>query len=310
LAHQLHLQGANGEYWDDVDCVHREIEAVRKLVEGKFPDVGVQEYHLDEWSYYIPYAGMGSQVAHFYYMDLAGLDRAAKTQPPKYLNGILLSPRTPRAAYWAWAEYAKQDGGVRLVTETNDRCLVGLASRHDESKIVRALVARAKKMAAADPPESAPHWKWGDRVPPKPPVKVRVDFEGLPLSGEVEVTILRLPSGYGPLYEDELAPLTTTTVMSVVEGKLMVELADVVEDNVLSIVIGPKGTREREKTEAVKWATAKPDGAAAKGERELHREATAKAAEAAKTGTIRIACGAALAFVRSGRQRLVRRPGV
>ena len=35
---------------------------------------------------------------------------------PNLLGGILIDPHTPRAAYWVWAEYAKQDAGLRLVT--------------------------------------------------------------------------------------------------------------------------------------------------------------------------------------------------
>ena len=288
-------RGPNGEYWDEVDGVQREIENVRKLVETKYPMVGVEAYHIDEWGYYLPQTGMGAQVAYFYYMDLAGLDRAAKTGPPYMMSGTRISPGTPRAAYWAWAEYAKQDGGVRLVTETNDRNLVCLASRHDEGKIVRALVGRAKKQSMADPADDAPNWKWGDSAPAKPPVAAKIDFEGIPLSGKAEVTILRLPPGTGPLYEDELEALTTTAMMDVVDGKLTIELADVVEDNAFSIVIGPEGTREKDKTQDAQRAKAKREGGAERSERELHKEATAKAEEAAKEGTIRIVCGSAFA---------------
>lgn len=139
-----------------------------------------------------PEAGSGTQIAYFYYMDLGGIDRAARAtyDSPNLLGGILIDPHTPRAAYWAWAEYAKQEGGVRLVTETNDRCLVALASRHDEEKTVRALVARAKRQTIIDPPEGG----IGNSQPgAKPPVKVRIDFEGLPIS-LVNSQLLRIPA--------------------------------------------------------------------------------------------------------------------
>ena len=283
-------KGPNGMYWDEVDSVHRQIEAVRELVETKFPMVGVEEYHIDEWGYYLPYTGMGVQIAYFYYMDLAGVDRVAKTGPPYMMSATRISPQTPRAAYWAWVEYAKQDGGVRLVATTNDRNVVCVASRHDDEKVVRALVGRARGHAMADPAESAPEWKWGDNPPAKPPVNAKIDFEGIPLPGKAEVTILRLPPDSGPLYEDELDERTTTTMMDVTDGKLTVELADVVEDNAFSIVIGPEGTREKEKAEGAKWAKAKPEGGAEKGERELHKEATAKAREGVEAGVIRVNC--------------------
>jgi len=235
-------KGPNGHYWDEVDSVHRQIEAVRKLVETKYPMVGVEEYHIDEWGYYLPYTGMGVQIAYFHYMDLAGVDRVAKTGPPYMMSATRISPDTPRAAYWAWVDYAKQDGGLRLVTETNDRNFVAVASRHDDEKIVRAVVGRAKRHSMADPAEDAPAWKFGDQPPAKPPVAAKIDFEGIPLSGKAELTILRLPPGSGPLYEDELEALTTKTVMDVTDGKLTVELADVVEDNAFSIRIAPLGT--------------------------------------------------------------------
>ena len=289
--------GPNGAYWDEVDSAWREIDEVRRLVETKYPLLGIKEYHIDEWGYYLPQTGMGAQVAYFYYMDLAGVDRAAKTGPPYVMSGTRISPRTPRAAYWMWVEYAKQEGGTRLVTTTDDRNLVCLASRHDDEKIIRALVGRAKHQAMADPPETAPPWKWGDHPPAKPPVVARVDIEGIPLEGRAEVTILRLPPGTGPLYEDELDALTTTKMMNVKNGSLTIRLGDVAEDNVFSIVIGPKGTRAKEKAEAAKWTTSAPPKGPGKSERKRHEEATAKAEKAAGMGVIRIACGAYLAFV-------------
>ena len=288
-------RGPNGSYRDEVDYVQKNINEMREMVETKFPMVGVEAYHLDETGYYLPQTGMGAHIAYFYYMDLAGLDRAAKTGPPYMMSATRISPDTPRAVYWAWVDYAKQDGGLRLVTETDDRNLVCLASRHDEGKIVRALVARAKKQAMADPPESAPNWKAGSQAPAKPPVAAKIDFEGIPLSDKAEVTILRLPPGHGPLYEDDLEALTATTMMNVTGGKLTIELADVIEDNAFSIVIGPEGTREKERAEAAKWAKTKPKKRAEKGEREVHREATAKAAQAAKEGAIRVNCASFLA---------------
>ena len=289
-------KGPNGEYWEEADYVWKNIDQMRELVETEYPMLGVEQYHIDEWGYYLPQTGMGAHIAYFYYMDLAGLDRAAKTGPPYMMSATRISPDTPRAAYWAWVDYAKQEGGVRLVTETNDRNLVAIASCHDEEKVVRAVVGRAKRQSMANPAGDAPAWKWGDHAPAKPPVSAKIDFEGLPLSGKAEVTILRLPHGTGPLYEDELAELTTTSMMDVEGGRLTIELADVVEDNAFSIVIGPKGTREKDKAQDAQWAKAKSEEDDEKGERELHKEATAKAKEAAKAGTVRIACGSAFAY--------------
>ena len=289
-------KGSNGEYWDEVDCVHRQIENVRKLVENKFPMVRVETYHLDEWGYYLEYTGLGAQIAYLYYMDLAGLDRAAKTGPPYMMSATRISPETPRAADWAWVEYAKQDGGLRLVTETNDRCFVALASRHDEEQIMRALVGRAKHQSLAAPPEAAPNWKWGDDPPAKPPVTATIDFAGLPIAGQAEVSILRLPPGTGPLYEDELDGLTTTQMMNVTGGGLTIKLEDIAENTVFSIIIGPEGTYEKEKAEAQRWAEPAGEEEGQLSERELHHQGTQKAKQAAAAGAIRIACGAALAF--------------
>ena len=292
----IYGNGPNGQYMVDVDGVQKEIEDVKKLVETKYPMVGVEAYHIDETGYYLPQTGIGAHIAYFYYMDLAGLDRAAKTGPPYMMSGTRISPDTPRAAYWAWVDYAKQDGGVRLITETDDRNLVCLASRHDDGKIVRALVARAKKQEMADPPESASNWKWGDSAPAKPPVSAKIDFEGIPLSGPAEVTILHLPSGDGPFYENDLDTVTTTTMMNVTGGKLTVNLQDIAENNVVSIVIGPKGTRAQQLKDDEQWQIAKPTPGDEPSERELHQAATAKAEKAAAAGTIRIACGALFAY--------------
>jgi len=176
------------------------------------------------------------------------------------------------------------------VTETNDRNFVAVASRHDDEKIVRAVVGRARRHSMADPAESAPAWKFGDQPPAKPPVVAKIDFEGIPLSGKAEVTILRLPPGSGPLYEDDLEALTTTTMMDVTDGKLTIELADVVEDNAFSIVIGPEGTRVREVERDAQWTKAEPEKGAEKSERELHKETTAKAREGAAAGVFRVNC--------------------
>ncbi len=289
-------KGPNGEYWVDVDGVQKQIEEVRKLVETKYPMVGVEAYHIDESGYYLPQTGIGAHIAYFYYMDLAGLDRAAKTGPPYMMSGTHISPGTPRAAYWAWVDYAKQDDGLRLVTETDDRNLVCLASRHDDEKIVRALIARPKKQAMADPPESAPNWKWGDGFPDKPSVTATIAFEGLPLSGEAEVTILRLPTGSGPLFEDELKALTTKTMMNVVDGKLTLQLEEFTQDSVRSIVIGPEGTHAQQLEADERWRIAAPEPGGEPGERELHQAATAKAEQAAAAGTTRIICGALFSY--------------
>ena len=154
-----------------------------------------------------------------------------------------------------------------------------------------------KKQARADPPESAPNWKFGDHPPAKPPVAARIDFEGLPIAGQAEVTVLRLPAGDGPLYEDELDGVTTTSMMEVVDGKLTVQLENVVEDNVFSIAIGPQGTRKKQMQSDAKWSKAKPKAGAAMSERELHKQATAKAERAAKAGVMRVNCGAWLGYI-------------
>lgn len=112
-----------------------------------------------------------------------------------------------------------------------------MASRHDEEKTVRALVARAKRQTIIDPPEGG----IGNSQPgAKPSVKVRIDFEGLPICGKAEISVLRLPWGDGPLWEDELDALTKVGVRNVRRGKLTLVLDNVVENEVFSIWIGPE----------------------------------------------------------------------
>ncbi len=142
----------------------------RKIVEEEFPDLGIKEYHVNEWG--TPDVGPGTQVAFFYYLDLAGIDRAAKAHwGDWYLDGLLLSDATtPRTAYWAWVAYA-EGTGMRLITRTDDKRVVALASR-DEQDNVRVLIGRARNPAG-----------------PQPSVKAKVIFRGLSFKGRTaEVT--------------------------------------------------------------------------------------------------------------------------
>jgi len=271
------------------DKAHKNIMDVRRLVEEKYGDLGIREYHIDEWGYTVQETGPGTQIAYFYYFDLAGVDRAAKAHWTQGdLDGILVSAKTPRTSYWCWAEYAKQKGGVRLATETDDRCVVALASRHDEAREMRVLVARSKRHTGE---ESAQKLS---------PANVKIDIGGVPLRGKAEVTIRRLGPHDGPMWEEEFDERATTKMVDLADSRLSLSLADVAENEVISILVGPEGTREKEKAADAQWTKVKPDEKGARGERELHKEATAKAREAAGAGTIRIACGAALAFTDAG----------
>ena len=190
------------------DKVHQNIEAIRKLVDSKYAMLDVQEIHIDEWGEGLESTGPGTQVAFFYYMDLAGVSRAAPASYGSFLDGLLIGKPAgvygdrapsvmgrgihryeyiPSTSYWVWVEYAKQEGGVRLATETDDRCVVTLASRHDETREVRALLARARR----------------DNNAPKglPPAKVTVDFAGIPISGKAELAILKLGPDNGAMWE-------------------------------------------------------------------------------------------------------------
>jgi hypothetical protein len=166
-------------------------------------------------------------LAFFYYFDLGGVDRAARAfWTYDDLDGLLADSKTPRSSYWAWKAYA--DGtGLRLISQTNDRCLVAIASRDDAAKTVRAVVARSKR-------DTGP-----DFARTRPPVQARVDFEGIPAQGEARVTVLRLGPGYDALREEDLPALTTTTTITVSNGRLSLPLDKVAENEVYSITIAP-----------------------------------------------------------------------
>ena len=222
------------------DLARKAIEEVRNLVQSKYHMLGVKEYHIDEWGSTIDMTGPGTQIAYFYYLDLAGIDRAAKALwTVDDLGGILVNPKIPRTSYWAWKEYAAGDG-VRLITNTNDRCVVAIASRDDKTKTVRALVARSKRYSGAELSRKLP------------PVKTTVDFEGLPISGDSEVTILHLGPGDGPVWGEDLPKLTTWKLMNVDGGKLTMMLNRVAENDVYSIRIAPIGTRASEEAAKLK----------------------------------------------------------
>ncbi len=200
------------------ELIPEQAAVARKLVGEEFADLGIKEYHINEWGRYD--IGPGTQVAFFYYLDQAGITRAAKAvYGPWYLDGILADPTTTKTAYWAWAAYA--DGvGVRLVTRTDDKRLVALASR-GEHGTVRVVIGRAK-----------------DPSGPRPPVKARVMFRGLPFKGPTaEVTILHLPSEDRPFAEEELTERTYTEEVSVVGRSASLILPSVEEDEVYSLTL-------------------------------------------------------------------------
>jgi len=253
-------------YWVQPDLAQKNIGEIRSLVETKYPMLGIKEYHIDEWGSPIKYTGPGTQIAFFYYMDLAGIDRAAKAYWTDYdLCGILYNPKVPRTSYWAWTEYAAGDG-VRLVTNTNDRYVVAIASRDDKLKTVRALVARSKRYSGAELPRLLP------------PVATKVDLEGLPISGNSEVTILHLGPGDGALLESDLPQLTTRKVMKTVGRKLTIRLDAVAENEVYSIRIAPVGTWAREDAQAL--AAAKAESLAPPSPEKILRDQHSEAVQA------------------------------
>ena len=217
------------------DKAHKNIAEIRALVESKYSDLGIREYHIDEWGHTVEHTGPGTQVAYFYYFDQAGIDRAAKAcWTADDLDGILVSAKTPRTSYWCWAEYAQQDGGLRLVTQTDDRCVVALASRHNDAKELRVLVARSKRYT-------------GEEFAKKlPPVNVTLAVEGIPFNGEAEVSTLTLGPADGPMWEDDLAGLTNKEVGQVAGGRLSLTIPALAENQVVSVRIAPLGTWPKE----------------------------------------------------------------
>ena len=194
--------------------------AARKIVEEEFADLGIKEYHINEWG--TPTVGPGTQVAFFYYLDQAGIDRAGKAFWGEwYLDGILADATTPKTAYWAWVAYA-EGTGVRLVTRTDDKRVVALASR-DEQDNVRVLIGRAKNPAG-----------------PQPSVKVEVVLRGLPFAArQAQATVLHLPAEDRPFPEEELDEHTYTEEVSVVGRSAVLTLPEVTENQVYAITLRP-----------------------------------------------------------------------
>gem|GEM_PF-4874390 len=226
-------EGPKGEYRAPLDQVHRNIQEIRALAAAEYPMLGVREIHISEWGRPIARTGVGTEIAFFYYLDLAGVDRAARALwTADDLCGLLVSPDTPRSTYWAWKAYA--DGvGMRLVTETNDRSTVAIASRDDDNATVRVLVARAKRYSADDAPLDLP------------PVPVRVTVEAVPIQGSAEVSILRLGPGVGALWETDIPGLTERRLVAVEAGSVSLELADVAENEVRAVTLAPLGSWAR-----------------------------------------------------------------
>ena len=265
----------------DPHMCHKNIMAMRRLVEEKYADLGIREIHIDEWGSQGKTTGPGVQIAFFYYFDLAGVDRVAKScMSTDGLSGLLVGTVTPRTSYWTWAQYARQDGGLRLVTETDDRCVVALASRHDDTRTVRALLARSKRDTELD---------FGRK---RPPVKTTVTFEGLPLQ-DAELTIVKLGPYDGPFWQEDVDAATMTSQVHAPEGKLTLTLDEVREQQVYAVTIAPPGAYAAQEAARPKLS------ALAERIRKVHREAMEKAQAAASQGVIRINCGAELGYVDS-----------
>jgi len=233
-----------GEAVVEPDKTHKNITQIRALVDTSYPKLGVKEIHIDEWGFTIARTGPGTQMAYFYYLDQAGVDRAARSHwTEEDLDGLLYAPPDcPRTSYWCWVEYAKQDGSARLVTETNDRNVIALASRNDQTHATRVLLARAKRDT-------------GDQFAmTRPPVAVDLAIEGIPLD-EADVTILKLGPDEGPLKADQLPRKTSYYGKKPVKSqKLDLHLKDLEENQVYSIVIAPVGTHAAEREAAQRHA--------------------------------------------------------
>ncbi len=283
--HEITQDPAAPGFVVEPDKAHKNIDAIRRLVETRYSALEVSEYHIDEWGAQISDTGPGTQIAMFYYLDLAGVDRAAKAHwTYDDLDGIMVDANTPRTSYWAWREYAAGTG-VRLVTETDDRCVVAIASRDDAGKTVRALVARSRRNSGPDSAKVLP------------PVSAVVDFEGIPISGKAEVTILKLGPDDGPVWADDLPRLTTEKAVEVNAGRLSITLENLPENGVYSIRIAPSGTVAKEKaTKAKSQTSVAAKVAPVKDQKTLHYEALRKAEKAAKSGIWRINCGATFGY--------------
>jgi len=48
------------------DKAHNNIMAMRRLIAEQYPDLGIEEIHIDEWGYIIEHTGPGTQIAYFY----------------------------------------------------------------------------------------------------------------------------------------------------------------------------------------------------------------------------------------------------
>lgn len=212
------------------DRMHHKIELIRERVERKYGKLGIEEIHIDEWGHQMHLCGPGTQIAFFHYFDQAGIDRAARAHwTADDLDALLIDPKTPRSTYWCWVAYAEQDGGLRLATDTDDRNVVALASRHDGERTVRAVIARAKRDTGHDHGRS------------RPPVTTVLDLEGIPLT-DAEVTVLRLGPDQGVLREADLDARTARTTRKIDAGSLKLTIDRLEEDQVCSITIAPIGT--------------------------------------------------------------------
>ncbi len=170
---------------------------LRYLVSQKYPEAGVKEYHINEWG--SPQAGPGTQVAFFYYLEAAGIAYAAKTiwTMEEYLDDLMADARTPKTSYRVWEQYAAGTG-TRLVTESNDERLVALASR-DRRGHIRVLIGRARN-------SFLPHHAYEKNPSPElPPVKVRLEFQGLPAGERVaQVALCQFPAKDEPFTKKRL----------------------------------------------------------------------------------------------------------
>jgi hypothetical protein len=203
---------------------------LRHLVGTKYPDLGIKEYHVNEWG--SPKVGPGTQVAFFHYLDAAGIDCAAKTiwDMKEYLDDLMDGPLKAKTAYWAWACYAGGTG-QRLRTRSNDPRLVALASRSSSGE-VKVLVGRARNASMCH------HDYEPNPSPALPPVAARIALHGLPAGRPVRVEIRRLPSDDVPLRERRIERSSRVLPVTPRTGRAWLTLPAVAEDEVYHLTLG------------------------------------------------------------------------
>lgn len=169
----------NGGVWYDTrpDGIPDRAAALRAEIAAHFPASYQPEFHVNEYMGGQVHLSPGWNVAYFYYLPKAGVDKAMRAgwnvyslNPTDYwndcwygLNGMLMKDgQTVQNAYWVNLTHALMEGEAELATTSNSKYTNIIATRNDSTRIITLLTGRHLQTSAEDVTVNVLHYGYCD----------------------------------------------------------------------------------------------------------------------------------------------------